>query len=34
MKLEATCHCGNIAVVLETEQDLSALPLRACDCSF
>jgi hypothetical protein len=34
MKLEATCHCGNIAVVLETEQDPSALPLRACDCSF
>src|SRR5919197_256019 len=33
-KLEGTCHCGNIAVVLETEQDPRELPLRACDCSF
>jgi len=34
MRLEGTCHCGNIAIVLETEQDPRALPLRACDCSF
>jgi hypothetical protein len=34
MKLEGTCHCGNIAIVLETEQDPRELPLRACDCSF
>jgi hypothetical protein len=34
MKLEGTCHCGNIAIVLETEQDPRDLPLRACDCSF
>jgi len=34
MQLEGTCHCGNIAVVLETEQDPRALPLRACDCGF
>jgi hypothetical protein len=33
-KLEGTCHCGNIAIVLETEQDPRELPLRACDCSF
>jgi hypothetical protein len=33
-KLEGTCHCGNIAIVLETEQDPHELPLRACDCSF
>jgi hypothetical protein len=32
--LEGTCHCGNIAIVLETEQDPRSLPLRACDCSF
>jgi hypothetical protein len=34
MKLEGTCHCGNIAIVLETEQDPGDLPLRACECSF
>jgi hypothetical protein len=33
-RLEGTCHCGNIAIVLETEQDPRSLPLRACDCSF
>src|ERR671939_662142 len=33
-KLEGTCHCGNIAIVLETGQDPRSLPLRACDCSF
>ncbi len=34
MRLEATCHCGNIAVVMETRQDPRDLPLRACDCGF
>ena len=34
MRLEGTCHCGNIAIVLETEQDPRDLPLRACACSF
>jgi hypothetical protein len=34
MKLEGTCHCGNVAIVLETEQDPRELPLRACDCGF
>lgn len=34
MRLEGTCHCGNIAIVLETEQDPRKLPLRECDCSF
>jgi len=33
-RLEGTCHCANIAIVLETEQDPRSLPLRACDCSF
>jgi hypothetical protein len=34
IQLEGTCHCANIAIVLETEQDPRSLPLRACDCSF
>ena len=34
MRLEGTCHCQNIAIVLETEQDPGELPLRACACSF
>jgi hypothetical protein len=34
MRLEGTCHCGNIAIVLETEQDPRDLPLRACGCTF
>jgi hypothetical protein len=33
-RLEGTCHCTNVAIVLETEQDPRSLPLRACDCSF
>jgi hypothetical protein len=33
-RLEGTCHCGNIAIVLETERDPRSLPLRACDCGF
>jgi hypothetical protein len=34
MRLEGTCHCGNIAIVLETQQDPRSLPLRECACSF
>ena len=34
MRLEGTCHCGNIAIVLETQQDPRDLPLRECACSF
>ena len=33
-RLEGTCHCGNVAIVLETEKDPRELPLRACGCSF
>jgi len=33
-RLEGTCHCGNIAIVLSTQQDPRELPLRECDCSF
>jgi hypothetical protein len=32
--LRGGCHCGNIKVVFETALDPSALPLRACQCSF
>lgn len=32
--LRGGCHCGNIKVALETALDPSALPLRACQCSF
>jgi len=32
--LRGGCHCGNLGVVLETERDPRALPLRSCQCSF
>jgi hypothetical protein len=32
--LRGGCHCGNLAIVLETERDPGMLPLRACQCSF
>src|SRR3954464_12941856 len=32
--LEGTCHCRNIAILLETQQEPRTLPLRACACSF
>jgi hypothetical protein len=28
------CHCGNIAISLETAKPPEELPLRACGCSF
>jgi len=28
------CHCGNLRYALETKLALTALPLRACQCSF
>jgi len=33
-RLTGQCHCGNITVLFETEQDPNLLQLRACDCSF
>lgn len=33
-RIEGTCHCGNVAVALETERDPRDLPLRACACTF
>ncbi len=32
--LRGGCHCGNLSIVFETSRDPSALPLRACQCSF
>jgi hypothetical protein len=32
--LHGGCHCGGIKIVFETALDPSALPLRACQCSF
>lgn len=32
--LRGACHCGNISIELDTSIDPSALPLRACSCSF
>jgi hypothetical protein len=32
--LHGGCHCGNLKVVFETALDPTALPLRACQCSF
>jgi hypothetical protein len=28
------CHCGNVAISLETAKPPDELPLRACGCSF
>jgi hypothetical protein len=28
------CHCGNLAISLETAKQPGELPLRACGCSF
>ena len=34
MTLAGRCHCGNLAVRLETRVAPERLPLRACACSF
>ncbi len=34
MILRGGCHCGAIAVELETARDPATLPLRACQCGF
>jgi hypothetical protein len=33
-RLHGACHCGALLVELETSVDPTALPLRACQCSF
>ena len=32
--LRGSCHCGNISLALETEQEAAKIALRACSCSF
>jgi hypothetical protein len=32
--IRGRCHCGNVAVALETKLAPNAIPLRACACSF
>ena len=34
MLITGRCHCGNIALELDWEGDPSAIPARACGCSF
>ena len=34
MKFKGGCHCGNLSLEFETGLAPSALPLRACQCSF
>jgi hypothetical protein len=34
MLIHGKCHCGNIALDLEWGGDPSAIPARACGCSF
>lgn len=34
MKLQGSCHCGNIRVVFEPALGIEALSVRACRCSF
>jgi hypothetical protein len=34
MLILGKCHCGNIALELEWQGDPSAIPARACGCSF
>ena len=34
MRIRGRCHCGNISFVLEWRPEPSAIPARACGCSF
>jgi hypothetical protein len=34
MRIHGSCHCGNIAYLLEWEPDPPAIPARACSCTF
>jgi len=34
MQMHGKCHCGNIALALEWDGDVQAIPARACGCSF
>ena len=34
MRIEGSCHCGNIAYELAWEPDPAEIPARACGCTF
>jgi hypothetical protein len=34
MRIEGSCHCGNIAFELAWEPDPTEIPARACGCTF
>jgi hypothetical protein len=34
MDIQGSCHCGNVSFELSWEPDPSAIPARACGCSF
>lgn len=34
MRIHGSCHCGNIAYVLDWEPDPLSIPARACGCTF
>lgn len=34
MLIRGKCHCGNISLNLRWEPEPTAVPARACDCSF
>ena len=34
MRIDGTCHCGNIIFALDWEPSPSEIPARACGCSF
>lgn len=34
MRITGKCHCGNVAFTLEWKGDPTAIPARACTCSF
>lgn len=34
MKIEGSCHCGNVSFELSWEPDPAEIPARACGCSF
>lgn len=34
MRIDGSCHCGNITFELDWEPDPVEIPARACDCTF
>ena len=34
MRIEGSCHCGNVTFALDWEPDPAEIPARACGCTF